>query len=295
MKHVYLLPFKNKKTGGTDYTTVIGIIAKRLMATRRGRYSYIDDTPRVMNSNEQEIRFGVVDKTKIWAITKLRDTATGAEASGYGFWPASETPYGTEKGNTAHNMAFIRSESQAINKLFPGEMPMDVDVVPEGYAEAAIEEVSGPNVIEGEFLEETNEAPLGICPIHDKPLVPGSRPNYPPYCPTRVTNGKGKEVWCKGIIPTGDTEAPQSKSSPENIETSTKIPETAGYDAEWIKEGLKSLAWKDSTAKSWLKSRLNVDTNGELIPDVLDSMDTEQLRIFCEEIQSRLDMKSGGV
>lgn len=135
MKHVFLIPFKRRQKGmvvGEDYVTVLGIKANRLIAHRCGDFSYLDDTPRVMTEEEQKRIFGNVDNTKIMAITKLKDSK-GNEAPGYGSWPKDEDPYGTEKGNTRANMAFIRSERNALDRLFAGEMPQGVEVIDEEY------------------------------------------------------------------------------------------------------------------------------------------------------------------
>ncbi len=137
MKHVFLIPFNEGKSN-ESWVTVIGIKAKRLLASRRGPYSYIDDTPRVMTDTEQKKIFGKVEPDKLWVITKGRDPATGAEAVGYGFWPNDKQPLGTDKGNTAFNMASIRSESQMTDRLRPGEMPEGIDVIPEEMAEGSI-------------------------------------------------------------------------------------------------------------------------------------------------------------
>lgn len=138
MKHVFLIPFNKGKSNET-WATVIGIKAKRLLASRRGNYSYVDNTPRVMTEAEQKGIFGEVYGDKVMVITKVKDPATGAEAPGYGAWPKNTEPYGTEKGNSKFNMAAIRSESQALDRLRPGEMPVGVEVVSEEVAEAAIE------------------------------------------------------------------------------------------------------------------------------------------------------------
>lgn len=130
MGHVFLIPFKDK------WATILGIKAKRLMASRRSSYSYVDGTPRVMTKEEQVTVFGEENTTHITAITKLRDPKTSAEAVGYGTWPKGTEPYGTDKGNSKANMAFIRSESQALDRLRPGEMPMGVDVMPEEAIDA---------------------------------------------------------------------------------------------------------------------------------------------------------------
>ncbi len=136
MKHVFLIPFKRRQKGivvGEDWVTVLGIKATRLIAHRCGHFSYLGDTPRIMTEEEQKRIFGEVDNTKVLAITKLKDSK-GNEAPGYGSWPRDEQPYGAEKGNTKANMAFIRSERNALDRLFAGEMPQGVEVIDEEYA-----------------------------------------------------------------------------------------------------------------------------------------------------------------
>lgn len=154
MKHVFLIPF-NKGTPKETWATVIGIKAKRLMASRRDSYSYVDNTPRVMTEEEQKTIFGMVYADRLCVMTKVRDPGTGAEAVGYGFWLHKDTIYGTDKGNSAFNMASIRSESQALDRLRPGEMPVGVEVMPEDIAEAAGKEP----FIEGE-AKVVEEQPL---------------------------------------------------------------------------------------------------------------------------------------
>jgi hypothetical protein len=161
MKHVFLIPFKRRQKGmvvGEDYVTVLGIKATRLIAHRCGGFSYLDDTPRVMTEEEQKRIFGDVDTTKIMAITKLKDSK-GNEAPGYGSWPKGEEPYGADKGNTRANMAFIRSERNALDRLFAGEMPQGVEVIDEEYAaeaEYSITETEGGEKI-GESAEKVSE------------------------------------------------------------------------------------------------------------------------------------------
>jgi len=138
MKHIFLIKFNrwskdHTRIVGEDWATVMGIKAKRLLASRRGSCSYVDNTPRLMTQEEQKTILGEVEADKLWVITKLKDPQTGAEAVGYGFWPKGDKPYGTEKGNTKFNMAAIRSESQALDRLRPGEMPMGVEVIDEQY------------------------------------------------------------------------------------------------------------------------------------------------------------------
>lgn len=147
MGHLFLIPFKGKDNK-TTYATVMGIKAKRLLASRRRSFSYVDDTPRLMSEEEQKKIYGKVDAEHIVAITVLRDPNTGAEARGYGKWGKSIPVYGTEKGNSQENMAFIRSESQALDRLCPGEMPADIEVIDEQFAPKELAE--NPKVIEGE-------------------------------------------------------------------------------------------------------------------------------------------------
>jgi len=121
LRQVSLIKFKLKN--GTDsWVTVLGIKASRNIALGTGHHwSYVDG-PRVMTDEEQKTIFGEADVTKIWAITRIRD-AKGNEYPGYGFWTRGSSVYGEDKGNSPLNMAFIRSERNALDKMAPGELP----------------------------------------------------------------------------------------------------------------------------------------------------------------------------
>ena len=165
MKHVFLIPF-NKGKPNESWATVIGIKAKRLLASRRGNYSYVDDTPRIMTEEEQMRVFGEVYNDKVMVITKVKDPATGAEAPGYGAWPKASEPYGTEKGNSKFNMAAIRSESQALDRLRPGEMPVGVEVAPEEFIEGEFTVKEEPTREEvKQYMEEGKEARADSAPF----------------------------------------------------------------------------------------------------------------------------------
>lgn len=167
-RHVFLIPFENRKTGKKDWSLVLGIGATRLMGARVGPVSNIDDSPRLMSEAEQTKVFGKVDKDNIVAIAILQDPKTGAIARGYGRWPTGESPRGTDSGNTKENMAFIRAERQALDRLRPGEMPGGVDVVDETFmdvpkptvttiAPEGVDQETGEitePAIEGEYTEE---------------------------------------------------------------------------------------------------------------------------------------------
>lgn len=161
MKHVFLIPFKNSQSNEVSWATVIGIKATRLLASRRRPYTYVDG-PRVMTEEEQQSIFGKADHNRIWAICKVGDLQ-GNQAPGYGFWPRNSNPYGMEKGNTPENMAFIRAERNALDRLFPGEMP-DVEVVDERFANGR-----GENVIDSTAREVPAEEPkLSVKQSNDK-------------------------------------------------------------------------------------------------------------------------------
>lgn len=148
MRQVYLIPFQ-QKGGGETWAVILGIKATRQIAGRDHRYSYADG-PRVMTEAEQVTILGKVDDTRVWAITVLRDEA-GNEYLGYGFWPRGQTVYGQDKGNTETNMAFIRSERNALDKLCPGVLP-DVEVSDELYNPMNVAEALAEG--EKEFIKQ---------------------------------------------------------------------------------------------------------------------------------------------
>ncbi len=141
MKQVFLVKFDKWDDGkkvGEDWAIVLGIKASRQIAQqamkRAGiRYSYADG-PRAMTEAEQVAIFGKVNKANFWAITTLKDSQ-GNLYPGYGSWPVDKKPYGMDKGNDIFNMAFIRSERKALDKLAPGELP-DIETGDDAYIEA---------------------------------------------------------------------------------------------------------------------------------------------------------------
>ncbi len=158
LKHIALLRFKKydkqRNVVGESWSVVQEIASTRIIAHRKHNYPYLALSPRRMTDDEQIKINGEVDKSQIWAITQLRDLATGAEFSGTGSWPLDENVYGSEKGNTKLNMAKIRSERNALDRAFPAELPQGVEVVAE-------------NVIEGDFTLVTEATT-------DKTVKPGA-------------------------------------------------------------------------------------------------------------------------
>ena len=258
MKHIFLIPFKRRKEGkvvGEDWAIVQGIGSNRLIARRHHNYSYLDLTPRRMTEEEQVKINGEVDDTKIWALTLLKDMETGAEAIGVGSWPIDEVPYGTEKGNTKLNMACIRSEREAIDRLYPAEMPHGVEVMEEKYidVEYHIDKtgVGGEKVAAG-----TNE-------------------------------GKAKTM-ATGTPPTQETGKSQKSAVALAAAEGDKIVgEGFSIDLTWLNESVKTLKWSEVALRTFL-SRYNIDTKGT-IPDVLKKLTREKAENFTNEITSRLE------
>jgi hypothetical protein len=130
MRQIFLICFNEGKANET-WAIVQSIKATRQIAGRDRKYTY-KDGPRVMTEAEQVTILGQAEPQRIWAITVLQDS-DGNQYPGYGFWPRGMTPYGQDKGNTDTNMAFIRSERNALDKMSPGALP-DIEVAEETYA-----------------------------------------------------------------------------------------------------------------------------------------------------------------
>lgn len=265
MKHVFLIPFNKGKSNET-WATVIGIKAKRLLASRRGTYSYIDDTPRVMTPKEQEAIFGEVYTDKVMVITKVRDPATGAEAPGYGAWPKSSEPYGTEKGNSKFNMAAIRSESQALDRLRPGEMPVGVEVAPEEFIEAEYEVKEEPSP---PTSQESKPEEQHWCEEHN--------------CAFELKKGRFGEFYAHKIKG-GWCNEKKRKEAEEEVPV-----QELGFDSDWLLDALKQVKWQDATVKSYLKNIFQVDTEGTIV-EVVTRLNREQREAFFKEIQDRIQM-----
>jgi len=59
---------------------------------------------------------------------------------------------------------------------------------------------------------KTQHSALGQCPIHHKDIIDGK---YGPYCPTKVADDDGKQVWCKGLATSQGSRAPAGASTDE--------------------------------------------------------------------------------
>lgn len=246
---VYLIPFKGKNV------MVVGIPASRKMAhALKGDFSFLDDSPRAANEEEIVKQFGKDSEeadANIISITKLQGVG-GNLAIGFGLYPKKDSPYGTDKGNTRRNMANIRSERQAMDRL-PGRALPRYEVIDATYAE--VPDVGKVDTSTGEIVEEPVEAEF-------------------------------KEVVEK---PEPQTEATKSKSSPVVEESNSNPPEpVGGIDLDWLKESAKSIKWTEKTLTTWIAAKFKV--KGGLLEDVVAGLSPEQRKDVVKEIQDRVDM-----
>lgn len=212
--HVWLIPYNTKQQDGTykqTWARVMGIKAKRLLASRprpgTTEYrpvSYEDFSPRIATEAEQIKILGVADSKNLVFVCILRDTKTNATAYGIGKYPKDKEPKGTDKGNSRENMAGIRAESAALDRLRPGEMPREVIVVDEDYIDGQV--LKKPS--EPEPLEELTEPEIQAIwddTVHKEAPAP-PRPAPPARVPANdATAGKG--------VPSPTPESPTTKGS----------------------------------------------------------------------------------
>ena len=276
MDHLFLIPFEHREkrngqwvTIGTDWSVVRGIKASRLICGREKSYGYIENTPRIMTEAEQMEIYGEVDAANIVTICKLKDK-DGNIFPGYGRWPKETEPKGVNKGNTKFNMSSIRAERQALDKLNPGAMPADVDVVDERFIEHP------SKVVVSEVEPEAKQITEAF------PDVAGeSCDELPPDQAFEKLESAGTTV-------------PPSNTPPE----ATAAPPLAsdivnGLSMEWLAQSMKTLGWKVATVAAWMRSKpafagLDVTGTKEMI---IARMTQEQVQIFQKLIQEMVDLK----
>jgi hypothetical protein len=216
--HVFLLVF-GKGTDKESWVAAFGIKTNRLLASRKKPYKYIDG-PRIASEEEARKHYlDEYDSILIYAYCKL-EGLDGSTAEGWGTWPKADKVYGADKGNSKANMAEIRAERRALDRLCPGEMPSGFETVdeqyvpteqealPAGQSDRIVDSKTG-EIIEGDKATQktsTPAAPFGVCPIHNVQLVNGK---FGIYCPRKVTNAKGASVFCKGGKDTREASAAQ--------------------------------------------------------------------------------------
>lgn len=226
MKEVYILGFKNTKTGKTDYSTVIGIEASRKMAAdRKGAYSFLDGTPRAATPEEIIQQYGKnseEERDNLISICKLKGEK-GNEATGFGLWPKGKEPYGIDKGNTKRNMANIRSERPAYSRLPGGVLP-PIEVIDEAYIE--IPEVGKVIESTGEIIEPEPEpkSKEHWCEEHNCPFEKKTRGTSTWYA-HKLPDG----TWCNEVKKkdTASKPEPAPKYSPVTTDMPDAVVEQA--------------------------------------------------------------------
>jgi hypothetical protein len=216
-KHLFLVGYEHKENGKVDrvdWSIIYGIKAKRVIAYRHGYFAYADNTPRLMTEEEEKRIYGEPDPKYCRAITILIDEK-GNKFPGYGQWAKTKTwdnkesvnnPKGSDKGNTISNMALIRSESNALEKFAPGEMPPPGDTIDADFEELPDHSGLKADALTGEIKEiETKQDPK--------------------YAPTKAEPAAKERM----------TTAPPATVMP---------PFITGVDMDWLNASLHELNWK---------------------------------------------------
>jgi len=273
MKHIHLVKFnkwnrEHTKVIGEDWNVIQGIGSNRLIARRKHNYSYLDLSPRRMTEEEQVTINGEVDNSKIWALTHLMDVDTGAEAYGVGSWPVSERPHGMDKGNTKLNMAKIRSERQALDRLYPAEMPQGIEVMEEQYIDTDYKMVG---------VEERGAATSK----KGGEKVDGA---------AEITGGGEGKAATTSLSPPQEPESQKNEAPAGEAAHPDDELEGDGFhiNLPWLNESLKALKWSDDTCKSYLVGKYKVSIQGTL-QDVIQRLTREQADEFCTELRNKLE------
>jgi len=240
MKEVYILGFKNTKTGKVDYSTVLGISASRKMAAdRKGAYSFLDGTPRAATPEEIIKQYGKnseEERDNLISICKLKGEK-GNEATGFGLWPKDKIPYGTDKGNTKRNMANIRSERPTYSRL-PGPALPPIEVIDEAYTD--VPDIGRLDRETGEFIEgEYTEVKGRVVDEKTGEIIepePHSKPKehwcQEHNCPFEKKT-RGNSTWYAHKLPDGSwcNEKKKKNNAPEPEPIITPTPDAVAEQA----------------------------------------------------------------
>jgi len=170
--------------------------------------------------------------------------------------------YGTDKGNTKANMAFIRSERNAFGRLSPDALPPGIEVIDEDYTD--VPDIGKVDQATGEIVEGEASV-IGKTEVEDIVKPQSEPPESKP---------RGFAVETKGNLPTTSKEKSE-KGEPEPI--------------DWYTESLKKIKWSETTIKSYLGNKYQVDKSGSLF-DVIGRLNQEEEAEFVREIKDRLEM-----
>jgi len=103
----------------------------------------------------------------------------------------------------------------------------------------------------------------------------------------------------QGTKPRPSPQPTESKSTPLKEETGGNLPTTSKETAdtivdtaeptEWYTESLKKIKWSETTVKSYLGNKYQVDKSGSIF-DVIGRLNQEEEAEFVREIKDRLEM-----
>jgi len=283
--HIYLIPYAVKdqsgKVTGHRWEMIWSIAAKRLVTMRvKGQYSYIDDTPRKMSEAEEIKILGAVDKSKVRAITRLRNMQ-GMEASGIGEIGAGATVKGIDKGNSLLNMAMVRSESRALDRL-PGDMSLPVmEAIDATFAETPdghqVDKETG-EIVEGEakLVAEVEEAPSPT----EKPKAKAK--------PKQEPTAEATEQVLHPEEQTEVEEAPPPEEMP--LEEAPKSP----IEMDWFQEqtgilqGKKLEGWTNAGIVGKLQGITG--KNAKTVTEAVSYLNAEQAEEFVQLITDTVEM-----
>ena len=212
-KHLFLVGYEHKENGKVDridWSIIYGIKAKRVIAYRHGYFAYADNTPRLMTEEEEKRIYGEMDPKYARGITILTDEKNN-HFPGYGQWAKTKSwdgkespnnPKGSDKGNTISNMALIRSESNALEKFAPGEMPPPGDTIDADFEELPDQSGLKADAVTGEIKEI--QAPPKVEPKAKERMTPAPAATKPPENIAGVDmpwlNASLHELNWKGVI-----------------------------------------------------------------------------------------------
>lgn len=276
-REVYIIPF------GDKFSMVVGIPASRKLAHNlKGEFSYLDDTPRAATEEEIIKQFGKDSeeaKSNLISVTKLQGEG-GNLAIGFGLYPKADKPKGTDKGNSQRNMANIRSERPAMDRL-PGKPMPRVDVIDERYT--TLPDVGKVDTATGEIIEgqvtELNDTPEEHwCQEHN--------------CAYELKKSKFGEFYAhkqdKGWCNENTKKEPPAVAETAPEPSPEPVPSTiSAVDQVWLRETLAIIHWTERTALDWIRAQFNI--TGEKLIDVCNQMPREDLKKFTDHIQTMRD------
>lgn len=261
VKHLHMVGYRRRDSNGNfikdkngeyvlDWSIMQGIGATRLIAHRKHNFTYLDLTPRRATQEEIDKILGdTADPKQIYGFTNIRDLETGAESFGLRGYLAAEKVKGADKGNSPLNMACIRSERLAIDRLYPGEMPEGIDVIDERFVDTNT----------GEILEVVGgEHPLSMPEGDEKTGEPTSEPDS-------AIENQDLELG-EGEIGSPVFSAPKGEEKPKKIGASPANSNARDLDKKMLYSAAGKMGWTQQHLSKELRDRTGTGSIDK-IPD----------------------------